>query len=130
VQPEGARVLIIDDEPDIRAFLADLLTVQGYRCDTAESGVAGLAKLAAAKPDVVLLDIMMPGMSGFDVLKSIRARDGAAPAVVMISCLTHENTTQRAMEEGADQFVMKPFRVAELLLTLERALESRRGVTD
>lgn len=130
MQAEGARVLIIDDEPDIRAFLADLLTVQGYQCETAESGTAGLAKLAASEPDVVLLDIMMPGMSGFDVLKSIRARDDVDPAVVMISCLTHQNTTQRAMEEGADQFVVKPFRVAELLLTLERALGSRRGATD
>jgi DNA-binding response OmpR family regulator len=129
VEHEGAKILIIDDEPDIRTFLEDLLNMQGYRCETAESGAVGLVKLGAAEPDIVLLDIMMPGMSGFDVLKSIRARDGAGPAVVMISCLSHHNTTQRAMEEGADRFVMKPFRVTELLGTLQQVLQDRAEAT-
>jgi DNA-binding response OmpR family regulator len=125
MEPEGAKIFIIDDEPDIRTFLADLLTMQGFRCETAESGTVGLARLGAADPDIVLLDIMMPGMSGFDVLKSIRARDDVDPAVVMISCLTHHNTTQRAIEEGADRFVMKPFRVVDLLETVQQVLDDR-----
>ena len=126
MEPAAASVLIIDDELEIRTFLEDLLSVHGYRCQTAESGLDGLAKMAETAPDIVLLDIMMPGLSGLEVLKMIRARDDGDPAVVMISCLTHHNTTIRATQDGADGFVMKPFRVADLLGIVDRALERRR----
>ncbi|GAB4248374.1 MAG: hypothetical protein Kow00129_09110 [Thermoleophilia bacterium] len=118
-------VLIVDDEADIRSFLADLLSNSGYHCARADSGPDALAQLSTLKPDLVLLDIMMPGMSGIEVLRQIRERDDIDPAVVMISCLSHPNTTLRALDEGADHFVMKPFRVAELLDTLKNVLETR-----
>lgn len=118
-------VLIVDDEPDIRTFLQDMLEIKGFRCESADSGPAALAKLASLEPDLVLLDIMMPGMSGIEALRHIRERSGAGPAIVMISCLTHPNTTLRALDEGADHFVVKPFRVNELLETIEMVMARR-----
>ena len=118
-------VLIVDDEPDIRSFLCDLLTAQGYRCVSADCGNAALAQMAGLQPDLVLLDIMMPGMSGIEVLRQIREREDVDPAVVMLSCLSHPNTTMRALDEGADNYVVKPFRVSDLIDTLERVLERR-----
>lgn len=125
---QDKTILIVDDEPDIRAFLEDLLTAQGYQCEAADSGPAALSKLGHMKPDLVLLDIMMPGMSGLEVLRQIKERPDFEAGVVMISCLTHPNTTLRALDEGADHFVVKPFRVHELLQTLDQVLE-RRGTT-
>ncbi len=122
---EGTLVLIVDDEPDIRSFLADLLTTQGFHCTWADSGPAALAQLGPLDPDVILLDIMMPGMSGLEVLRQIRERDDVDPSVIMISCLGHPNTTLRALEEGADHFVVKPFRVNELLDTMKQVLDRR-----
>jgi len=127
VDSEAKLVLIVDDEPDIRLFVADLLTTQGFRCTWADSGPAALAQLGPLKPDVVLLDIMMPGMSGIEVLRQIRGRDDVDPAVVMLSCLSHPNTTLRALDEGADHFVVKPFRINDLLDTLEHVLSAREA---
>ncbi|GAB4254707.1 MAG: hypothetical protein Kow00122_12810 [Thermoleophilia bacterium] len=115
-------ILIVDDEPDVRNFLADLLTAQGYDCATAASGLDALEQVERLTPDLVLLDIMMPGMSGLDVLKTVRRQAGPQPAVIMLSCLGHPNTTLRALREGADQFVVKPFRVTQLLETLGQVL--------
>lgn len=126
---QGVQVLIVDDEPEIGAFLIDLLTAQGYSCIWVDNGPAALAKIGPLSPAIVLLDIMMPGMGGLEVLRQIRDTKDADPAVIMISCLEHPSTARRAMEEGADHFVVKPFRVRELLDTLEQVL-SRRQTDD
>lgn len=119
----GARlVLIVDDETDIRSFLADLLATQGFECASADNGQDALHQVDLLQPDLVLLDIMMPGMSGMEVLRNVRERHGASPRVIMLSCLSHPNTTLRALDEGADHFVVKPFRVSELLDTIEHVL--------
>lgn len=122
---QAKLILIVDDEPDIRSFLADLLTSQGFRCAWADNGPNALSQVGSLDPDLVLLDIMMPGMSGIEVLRQIRERCDVDPAVVMISCLGHPNTTLRALDEGADHFVVKPFRVHDLLDTLSMVLERR-----
>lgn len=130
---QGLKILIVDDEPEIGAFLTDLLTAQGYLCTWVDNGPAALNEIGRQSPDVVLLDIMMPGMSGLEVLHNIRDHDGANPAVIMISCLTHPNTTLRALGDGADHFVVKPFRVKELLDTVQLVLDQRAadgGPTD
>ena len=70
---------------------------------------------------------MMPGMSGIEVLRQIREQHDIDPAVIMLSCLSHPNTTLRALDEGADHFVVKPFRVSELLRTIEQVLDTATG---
>jgi DNA-binding response OmpR family regulator len=127
VEAQGRVVLIVDDEPDIRAFLADLLTTHGFRCAWADSGTAALAQIGPLHPDLVLLDIMMPGMSGIEVLRQIRERKDIDPAVIMLSCLSHPNTTLRALDEGADHFVVKPFRVSDLVDTLDEVFRRREA---
>ncbi len=122
---QGVQVLIVDDEPEVGAFLTDLLTAQGFCCTWVDNGPAALTEIGRQSPDIVLLDIMMPGMSGLEVLRQVRDRDDADPAVIMISCLTHPNTTLRALDEGADHFVVKPFRINELLDTLQQVLKQR-----
>lgn len=125
METQGVQVLIVDDEPEIGTFLTDLLTAQGFCCTWVDNGPAALIEIGHQSPDIVLLDIMMPGMSGLEVLRQIRDRKDANPAVIMISCLTHPNTTLRALDEGADHFVVKPFRVKELLDTLQLVLSQR-----
>ena len=117
--------MIVDDEPEIGAFLIDLLTAQGFCCTWVDNGPAALAEIGPRSPAVVLLDIMMPGMGGLEVLRQIRDSKDADPAVIMISCLEHPSTTQRALDEGADHFVVKPFRVKQLLDTLQYVLDQR-----
>jgi DNA-binding response OmpR family regulator len=130
VDGEGKLVLIVDDEPDIRSFLADLLTTHGFRCAWADSGGAALSQIGPLQPDLVLLDIMMPGMSGIEVLRHIREREDVDPAVVMLSCLSHPNTTLRALDEGADHFVVKPFRVSDLMETLDNVIAKRAATAE
>jgi two-component system OmpR family response regulator len=125
VDTHGVQVLIVDDEPEIGAFLTDLLTSQGFCCTWVDNGPAALAEISPQSPAIVLLDIMMPGMSGLEVLRQIRESKDADPAVIMISCLEHPNTTQRALDQGADHFVVKPLRVKELLDTLQHVLSRR-----
>jgi DNA-binding response OmpR family regulator len=130
VDPESKVVLIVDDEAEIRTFLADLLTAHGYRCFWVDSGRDALAQINNIKPDLVLLDVMMPGLSGIETLRLIKKRPEVDAAVVMISCLSHPNTTLRAMDEGADHFVVKPFRMHEIIATVERVLNERAGAAD
>jgi DNA-binding response OmpR family regulator len=122
LQADAKSVLIVDDERDIRTFLADLLTTQGFECWSADSGPDALRQVSLRRPDLVLLDIMMPGMGGIEVLRLIRAKHGDLPPVIMLSCLNHPNTTLRALDERADHFVVKPFRVSELLRTIGQVL--------
>jgi DNA-binding response OmpR family regulator len=127
VSTQGVHVLIVDDEPEIGAFLTDLLTAQGFCCTWVDNGPAALAEIGPLSPSVVLLDIMMPGMGGLEVLRQIREREDVDPIVIMISCLEHPTTTQRALDEGADQFVVKPFRVKDLLDAVHHTLDRRRS---
>jgi DNA-binding response OmpR family regulator len=127
VDTQGLQVLIVDDEPEIGAFLTDLLTAQGFCCTWVDNGPAALAVIGPLSPSIVLLDIMMPGMGGLEVLRQIRGREDADPIVIMISCLEHPSTTQRALDEGADHFVVKPFRVKDLLDTVQHVLNRRRS---
>jgi len=115
-------VLVIEDDDGARDALCEYLTTAGYEVRRARGGAEGLTSLAAAAPDVVLLDLVMPEPDGFEVLRRIRERDPRLPVIVM-SALSEAEAVVRAMKLGANDYLPKPFEVAELDLVLSRALE-------
>ena len=118
-----ARVLVVDDTPQNVRLLADILGAKGFVAITAGSGEEGLAKLAAEKPDLVLLDVMMPGISGYEVCRRIRADPATALLpVVLVTSLDPREERVKGIEAGADDFLPKPIQQAELLARVRSLL--------
>ncbi len=107
-------VLIAEDDPRIRRGLAEILEAEGFRTILAADGREALALFEARKPDFVCLDIMMPGMSGYDVCRAIRAASPQMP-IVFISAKSEELDKVVGLELGADDFIVKPFGVKEVV---------------
>ena len=104
-------------------LLADVLGARGYRTSTAASGEEALARIAADMPDLVLLDVMMPGMSGYDVCRAIRADPACAVLpVVLVTALDPEHERVKGLEAGADDFLSKPIHQAELMARVRSLL--------
>lgn len=122
--PEPARILIVDDEAEVRGVLAELLEGAGYQVQTAADGGAAVRAVVMAAPDLVLLDIEMPGLGGVEALATIRA---VAPAVrvVMLSGITDVEVARRTLAYGAFEYIPKPFDPAHLLATVETVLAYR-----
>ena len=129
-----AEVLVVDDDPDIRMLVAFALEDSGYAVRQAEHGEAGLRALEQKAPDCMVLDVMMPGLDGFGVLRAMRQRKLAPKTrVVVLTCKTEERDHLRGWELGADEYLTKPFdpdalveRVRELLRSTPAQLQERR----
>jgi DNA-binding response OmpR family regulator len=117
------KVLIVDDEPDILLMLRVNLEAEGYRTALAADGETALRRINEDRPDVILLDVMMPVMDGWSVLESL-ARDLFAHRVVVVSAKTSERDIVRALELGASAYVSKPFDPDELIEVVGRVLSS------
>ncbi|GHS89868.1 DNA-binding response regulator [Synergistales bacterium] len=117
-------ILVAEDDPAILAGVADLLTIEGYAVETAIDGASALERFRSLSPDLVLLDVMMPEMNGYDVCRAIRAVDSATP-VLMLTAKGEEIDKVIGLELGADDYIVKPFSMAELLARVRSAL--RRG---
>ena len=118
-----ARILVVDDTPRNVKLLQDLLTIKGYEVITAASGPEALAKVEAERPDLVLLDVVMPEMSGYEVCRKIRAEPATAILpVVMVTALDPTQERVKGLEAGADDFLMKPINQAELLARVRSLL--------
>jgi two-component system KDP operon response regulator KdpE len=109
----SGRILVIDDEPQITRVLRASLSAQTYDVRTANDPEEGLRVFKEWEPDLVITDLMMPGMSGVEVCRAIRAR-GATP-VLVLSVREHERSKVEALDAGADDYVTKPFSIQELL---------------
>jgi DNA-binding NtrC family response regulator len=116
---------VIDDEPVIHDVLGQLLASEGYEVELSSSGEEGLAKLEERSFDLFLLDLLMPGMKGLEVLEALRRRDPAALVIIITAYASVESAIE-ALKQGAFDYVQKPFKHEELLLTIERALDHRR----
>jgi len=119
-----SKALVVDDERDMRWLLAGLLRDQGFEVVEAEDGRAALEQIAREPPDVVLLDLRMPGLDGIQVLEQARAVDPHMP-VVIVTAYGDLCSAVRAVRLGASDFLSKPFGNDEILFTIKRALERR-----
>jgi adenylate cyclase len=124
---EPAKILVVDDTPHNVKLLADLLSVKGYAVVTAASGVEALAQVEAERPDLVLLDVVMPGMSGYEVCQRLRGNPttGVLP-VVMVTALDPAQERIKGLDAGADDFLTKPINQAELLARVRSLLRIKR----
>ncbi len=116
----AGRILVIDDEPQIRRIMRTTLTGAGYEVDDARTGEEGLVKLRKFRPDLVLLDINMPGIGGLETCRLIRADQNVA--IIMLTVHNTEAAKVEALDAGADDFVTKPFSTPELLARIRAAL--------
>jgi adenylate cyclase len=122
-----AKILVVDDTPQNVKLLTDLLTVKGYAVVTAASGPEALARVEADRPDLVLLDVVMPGMSGYEVCQRIRAdkANGIMP-VVMVTALDPSAERIKGLDAGADDFLTKPINLPELLARVRSLLRIKQ----
>src|SRR5438552_14933549 len=122
----SAKILVVDDTPQNVKLLADLLTAKGYAVVTASSGVQALEKVEKEAPDLVLLDVVMPEMSGYEVCRKIRGNPVTATLpVVMVTALDPLEERVKGIEAGADDFLSKPINQAELLARVKSLLRIR-----
>ena len=114
------KILVVDDEDDILNFLELVLSEKGYQVSTASGGQEALTKAQLERPDLVLLDIMMPQMDGWEVLKLLRVDDETAEVpVAMLSARTEARDRVQGLQEGAIDYICKPFSLSELLGKIE-----------
>jgi two-component system KDP operon response regulator KdpE len=115
-----AKILVVDDEPHLVKLVRSNLEAQHFKVITAMDGVSGLAMVEKEGPDLVVLDIMMPGMDGFDVLQKIR--EFSSVPVIMLTAKDQDVDVVKGLSLGADDYVKKPFSVHELLARVEAVL--------
>ncbi len=115
------RILIVEDEAAIRTGLVDVFIYHGYETDWADEGPQGLEKALSGSFDLILLDVMLPGMNGFDICNHIRAQDPSQPVIMLTAKGSDEDIIQ-GLTLGADDYVTKPFSVAQLVLRVQAVL--------
>lgn len=117
------RILVVDDEPDITALVAYHLAKAGYRVSTAANGPDALKAAREERPDIVILDVMLPGASGYDVLAELRRREETRDVgVILLTARREEPDRIRGLSLGADDYLTKPFSPAELALRVNALL--------
>lgn len=121
VRTRPARVLVVDDEANIAYLVRSALTVEGHQTDVAESGQEAMARVAAFRPDLIVLDVMLPDVSGFDLLPRLRSAGGEMP-VIFLSARDLAEDRVRGLTIGGDDYVVKPFSLEELMARVRIAL--------
>lgn len=123
-----AKLLIIEDESAIRTGLVDVFVFHGFDVDYAEDGPSGLEKALSGQFDLILLDVMLPELDGFQVCEKIRAQDRSQPIIMLTARNTDEDIIQ-GLSLGADDYVAKPFSITQLVLRVQAVLR-RSGFDD
>ncbi len=122
------NILVVEDEEAIRSGLIDVFVFHGYEVDSAATGPEGLEKALTGKFDLILLDIMLPGMDGYQICNEIRNQDRDQP-IIMLTAKTSDEEIIQGLKLGADDYVAKPFSIQQLLLRVEAVLRrSQLGI--
>ena len=127
--PRKTRLLIVEDEVAIRTGLTDLFVFHGYEVEAAADGREGLRKALGGGYDLLLLDVMLPGVEGFEICNRVRAADPEQP-IVMLTAKTSDEDIVRGLTLGADDYVAKPFSVTQLVLRVQAVLRRARTVQE
>jgi DNA-binding response OmpR family regulator len=122
-----ARVLVVDDEPTIGEVVCRYLARAGFDTSVATDGPQALAFSATQRPSLVILDIMLPGMDGLEVMRRLHQHDDPRPAVILLTAKGEESDRIVGLRHGADDYVVKPFSPAELLARVEAVLRRLQG---
>jgi two-component system KDP operon response regulator KdpE len=125
---QGARILVVDDEPEIRRALHSRLEKRGYAVISAESADRALEVLGQRAPDVIVLDLLLPGMDGIELTRRIRVN--SAVPIIFLSAVGEEQRKVEALEVGADDYVTKPFGMEELLARIRSVLRRSVGARE
>ena len=122
------RILVVEDEEAIRTGLTDVFVYHGYEVEGSNNGLQGLERALTGRFDLVLLDVMLPGMNGFDICNAIRQQDRTL-AIIMLTAKSSDDEIIQGLKLGADDYVSKPFSVAQLVSRVEAVLRrSRAGI--
>jgi len=122
------NILIVEDEKAMRSGLRDNLEIEGYNIEEAEDGTAGFEKIMANKYDLIIMDVMMPGISGFEVCKKVRA-SGIETPIILLTAKGEEIDKVLGLELGADDYITKPFSLRELLARVKAILRRTETTT-
>jgi len=123
------NILVVEDEPKVSSFIKQGLEESGYKVETAFDGNSALDHVTSNKFDLILMDVIMPGMNGFEVLERIRTELNIQTPVIMLSALDQSNEIIKGLDYGADDYLTKPFKFGELLARI-RAVSRRKNNTD
>lgn len=125
------RILVVDDDPDILQFIRVNLELEGFGVELATTGADAIESVSQQPPDLVLLDVMMPGMDGFGVLRRLRAHPAAAnTSIILLTARTLPEDRIRGLELGADDYITKPFDVDELIARVKAVLRRSQTMRD
>ncbi len=121
------RILIVEDEQDLASLLEYNLKQEGFETEVARTGAAGVTRTKAFKPDLILLDLMLPDIGGTEVARLIREGEGKRTPIIMVTARGEESDRVKGLELGADDYVVKPFSVKELMLRIRNVLRRDGG---
>jgi DNA-binding response OmpR family regulator len=124
---QGRSILVVDDEPTIAEIVARYLTRAGYQTRIASDGPQALAMSAESPPDLVVLDIMLPGIDGLEVMRTLHAQDRPRSAIILLTAKGQESDRIIGLRRGADDYVLKPFSPGELVARVEAVLRRHRA---
>jgi two-component system alkaline phosphatase synthesis response regulator PhoP len=122
------RILVIEDEPSLSMAIRDELEFEGFEASIVEDGMTGFDRILAEAPDLVVLDIMLPGKNGFEICREVRGRGMNIP-IIMLTARAQEVDRVRGLESGADDYVIKPFSLAELVARIRAVLRRTQGTS-
>jgi DNA-binding response OmpR family regulator len=120
------RIMIVDDDTDFQEFLGMFLELEGYEVCSAYDGASAVEQIEKQPPDLILLDVLMPEMDGFDVCLNLLSRGGKLPPVIFVSALADDTYVRRGLAIGAVHYITKPLEIVELLQTIKETVGSTK----